>query len=199
VPMALEKRKQSAFRRIGTWIKTVTPFVLDPIKSFLNFKEEDGFKTKGKKTVNLVARRIVYFIADYYLMAVSASIVATMKYLGHSFLWTFAALWVFDLVVAGIFIAVFETTGEDLSLGVDFRRAVDMVHKKSRIAGYTAMLVVVGQALFWTGPEKIVTFFRKEIGTIFRIILVLLFLTFVQSFIWTFLYGVGYDLIVKWF
>jgi hypothetical protein len=61
------------------------------------------------------------------------------------------------------------------------------------------MLVVVGQALFWTGPEKIVTFFRKEIGTIFRIILVLLFLTFVQSFIWTFLYGVGYDLIVKWF
>src|SRR3989344_6749263 len=187
--MALEKRKQSALGRIGS-------FFVEPMKSFLNIKEGDGLGAKGKKTANLVMRRILYFVADYYLMAVSASIVSMMKYLGFPFLLVFAALWIFDFVVAGLFVVVFEKTGEDLSLGIDFRRAVDTIHKKSRLAGYTAMLLVVAQAIFWAGPEKVVTFFRKEIGTAPRIIAVVLSLTALQSLIWTFLYGLGYDLII---
>src|SRR3989344_6990442 len=156
--MALGGRKTARLRaRAGAWIVAGTTFVLEIIGSFLNFNEGDGLLTKGKKAANLIVRRGIYFAADYGLAALSAAVVVAAKALGASFVGAFLALWAFDFLVAGAFIVFFEKTGEDLSLGVDFRRAVDTVHKKSRLAGYMAVLLVVGQAIFWTGPEKIVT------------------------------------------
>jgi hypothetical protein len=193
--------------RIRTWIKAAVFFILEVLGSFLNFRKEDGLLTRGKKTANLIVRRVSYLIADYYLMLVAAGIVSTMKYLGFAFVWAFAALWVFGIVVAGSFILFYEKTGEDLSLGSDLRRAADTVHRaissKSRIAGLiAAVLVVLVQAILviaWTGPEKTILFFRKEIGTVQRILVVLIVLTAIQSLIWTPIYLFGYDLVVKTF
>jgi len=195
--MVLKQRKTTRWTaRVGTWIGA---FVLETLKSFLNFKEEDGLLTKGKKTANLIIRRVVYFAADYGLAFVSAAIVIAMKALGFSFLLAFSALWIFDFAAAGTFVVFYEKTGKDLSLGEDFRRAVDTIHKKSRIAGWMTTLFIMAQAIYWTGPEQIVIFFRKEIGTIFRVVVVLLFLTAIQAVIWTVLYGFGYDLITRFF
>ncbi|MCX6787243.1 MAG: hypothetical protein NTY93_01820 [Candidatus Kaiserbacteria bacterium] len=104
-------------------------------------------------------------------------------------------LWVFDFIVAGSFILVYEKTGEDLSLGSDYRRAIDTIHKKSRIVGYIALAIVIIKAIFWDGPEQVIIFFRKEIRTVPRIIVVLLILTVIQALIWAALYGLGYDLV----
>jgi hypothetical protein len=195
--MALKQRKTTRWTvRVGG---EVVSFVLEILKSFLNIKEEDGLLTKGKKTANLIVRRVIYFAADYGLTFVSAAIVALMKALGFSFFWAFIAMWTFDFVVAGAFIVFYEKTGEDLSLGEDLRRATDTIHKTSRLAGYATMVLVIGQAIVWTGPEKIITFFRKEIGTIPRIIVILLVLTAIQAVIWTMIYGFGYDLLMRWF
>ena len=195
--MVLKQRKTTRWvARVGTWIGA---FVLEILKSFLNFKKDDGLLTKGKKTANLVVRRVVYFAADYGLTFVSAAIVASMKAMGFSFFSAFIAMWIFDFVVAGAFIVFYEKTGEDLSLGEDLRRATDTIHKTSWLAGYATMMLVIGQAIVWTGPEKIITFFRKEIGTIPRIIVILLALTAIQAVIWTMIYGFGYDLLTRWF
>jgi hypothetical protein len=195
--MVLKQRKTTRWTaRVGG---AVVSFVLEILKSFLNFKKEDGLLTRGKKTANLIVRRVVYFAADYGLTFVSAAIVASMKAMGFSFLSAFIAMWIFDFVVAGAFIVFYEKTGEDLSLGEDLRRATDTIHKTSRLAGYAAMLFIIGQAIVWTGPEKIITFFRKEIGTIPRVALILLILTAIQAVIWTMIYGFGYDLLVRWF
>lgn len=198
--MAFTQRKVTSWSgRVGDWVVAAASFILEVLGSFLNFKKEDGVLAKGKKTANLLVRRVAYLVADYGLTAVSAAIVVAAKTLGASFLETLIAMWVFDFVVAGVFVVFFEKTGEDLSLGVDFRRAVDTIRQKSRVAGYVAVLLVVGQAIFWTGPEKIVTFFRKEIRTVPRVVALLLLLTAIQSLIWTFLYGLGYDVIRGWF
>jgi hypothetical protein len=138
--------------------------------------------------------------ADYGLSLLSAALVAAMKARGFSFAPTFVALWAFDLAAAGFFIVFYYRTGEDLSLGEDFRRAVDTVHEKSRLIGWVAMALVIGRAIFWTGPERVIIFFRKEIGTTFRVIVTLLILTALQAIIWTVLYGLGYELLsARWF
>src|SRR3989344_9608617 len=128
--MALEQRNTTRWiARVGTLVVAVVRFVLEVLKAFLNIKEEDdGLLAKGKKAANLVARRAAYFVADYYLMLVSAGVVSIARYLEFPFLGVFFALWTFDILVAWAFIAFFEKTGEDLSLGADLRRAADTVH-----------------------------------------------------------------------
>ena len=196
--MALEQRKTTRWAaRVGMWVAKAIQPVLDVLKSFLSVKESDGILVGGKKTANLLVRKIAYFFADYYLVGVSASIVSTMKYLGFSFSLTFVALWIFDVIVAGAFLILYERTGEDLSLGEDYRRAVDTIYTKSRLAGHAALLMFIAKATYWTGPEKVVTFFRKEIGSAYRVGIVLLILTAIQSLIWTPIYGLGYDLLAK--
>lgn len=198
--MVLKQRETTRWTaRVGTWVVAAISFLWDVLKSLLNFKEEDELLGKGKKAANLLVRRIVYFVADYYLVGVSAAIVAAMKHLGFAFLWAFVALWVFDFVVAGAFVFFYEKTGKDLSLGVDYRRAIDTAYKKSRITGIIAIVLFIIKAIFWTGPEQVVTFFRKEIRTILRVIIVLLVLTAIQAVIWTMIYGFGYGLVAKMF
>jgi hypothetical protein len=198
--MALRQRNTTRWiARVGTWTTKAVSFVLEVLKSFLNFKEGDGLLTKGMKTADLATRRAAYFAADYYLFGVSAAMFAAMKTVGFSFLWIFVVLWVFDFVVASAFILFYEKTGEDLSLGVDFRRAVDTINGKSRLAGLVTMLWIICLSIVWTGPEKVITFFRKEIRTIPRIVMALVSLTAMQALIWAVLYGFGYDFAVKLF
>lgn len=194
--MALKQRETIRWTaRVGTKVTGAALFVLDVLKSFLNFKKEDGLLAKGVKAFDATARQTTYVIVDYGLLFVSVGIYATMKTLDFSFPWIFAALWTYDFVVASAFILLYEKTGKDLSLGEDFRRATDTIYKKSRLAGYAAITPIVIRGIFWTGPEKIITFFRKEIGSISRVVLVLLLLTGIQALLWVILYDLGYGLV----
>ena len=183
--------------RVGTWIKAAVYFIAEVLESFLNVKEDDKLRVKGIKTVDFVIRRGIYFAADYWLAGLSLAIGVAMKALGFPLLEMFFALWVFDFAAAGLFVVVYEMTGKDLSLGEDFRRAVDTINKRSWLAGLVTTAWVIFLAIVWTGPEKVITFFRKEIGTIRRVIAVLVVLTAIQAFIWALLYSFAYDQIVK--
>jgi hypothetical protein len=198
--MALEQRNETRFiARVGTWIRAAIFFIAEVLESLLNIKEEDALQEKSIKAVDFVLRRGVYFAMDNGLTALSILIGGTMKVFGSSLLEMFLALWLFDFVAAGLFVAIYEVTGKDLSLGEDLRRATDTVNGKSRFAGFVAMLGVIFLAIVWTGPEKIIVFFRKEIGTINQVLAVLVTLTAIQAFIWAVLYWHGYDLAVKAF
>jgi hypothetical protein len=127
----------------------------------------------------------------------SAALVGVMKRFGFNFVTTFVAMWIFDILAAGAFFIYFKKTGKDLSLGEDMRRASDTAYAKSRIMGLLGLAWVIIFSIFWTGPERIVIFFRKEIGTTPRIVLALAVLTMVQALIWTRIYGFGYDALVR--
>lgn len=195
--MALKRRETTRWTaRVGTWIAAAISIIHETVESFMDFKRGDKLLTKGKKTVDLIARQTTYLAVDNYLFGLSAAIFVATKVLEFPFFLTFLVLWTFDFTVAAVFIVVFEKTGKDLSLGEDFRRAADTIHKKSRWASHVVLLLIITKAIFWTGPEKIVTFFRKEIGTIAMVIAALLVLTAIQAFIWTILYGFGYGLVI---
>lgn len=199
--MALKSANQAIrwLQRIGTWVWTsrAAVFVREVLKSFFDFRTEEGPLANGVRVANTAARFGSYVAIDYGLWFVSIGIYTTAKTIGFSFLWIFIAIWVYDFLVAGAFIVFYKQTGEDLSLGVDFRRAMDTIQEKSRLAGYLAMAPIIVRAIVWTGPEKIVTFFLKEIGTIPRIIAVLLALTAIQALLWTILYELGYGLVME--
>lgn len=194
--MALETRNVCA--RAWTWFVAAVVFIAEVLESFLGFKEEDGLREKGIKTADFAVRRAIYLGIDYGLILLSLLIGVTMKALGFSLLGMFIALWIFDFVVAGFFVVIYEVTGKDLSLGEDFRRATDTINGRSRVAGLLTTLGVIFIGIVWTGPEKVITFFRKEIGTTGRLVTVLTTLTAIQAFLYAALYNFAYDLAVRW-
>lgn len=198
--MALNQRNSTRWMaRVGTWVLETGVLVLTALKAFLDFQEEDGLIEKGEKVASLAVRRLAYLFADYGLWVVSVAIFTTMKFYGFSFLVIFAAIWVFEFAAAGAFILVYEKMGIDLSLGEDFRRAKDAVSQQSRVAGVLVLVAVVALAIVWTGPEKVILFFRKELRTVTRVLAATVTLTIIQAFVWTVLYDLGYGLVVEFF
>ena len=163
-------------------------------KAFFAIYDDDSKLESGIKVAKTAAQRVIYSIADYWLMALSAAFIIIMdKQFGYGALGLFLLMWAFDLVVANAFVIIWKRTGEDVTLGESYRRAVDAVHEGHKLAGYLAFLGVVIKATFWDGPEHIVIFFHKEIRTEFRMVLALFALTAIQAAIWTPIYVLGFD------
>ena len=175
------------------WVTNITTPVADILKAFFNISDGDDAKESGKKVAGSVFRRVIYSVADYWLAFLSGVLIIMLKAIGYGFLQMFFVMWAFDVVVAYAFVAVWQRTGKDVTLGEDYRRASDAIFQKSRIIGWMSRLGVVIKATFWDGPEHIVIFFRKEIKTEARMIVVLLILTAMQAAIWTEIYSLGYD------
>lgn len=161
--------------------------------ALFGIQEGEDSVTAATRVGNFAARRIAYLVADYWLMVTGAALFVALKAIGIEFLWVFVALWLYDVAVAAAFLVVWQRTGVDITLGEDFRRAVNSIHEKSRLAGCFAFAVVLVEATVWTGPEHILIFFQKEIGTRRRMIFFLVALTALQALLWAALYSLGYE------
>ncbi len=175
----------------------IVALLKDISDAFFNLKEGENIQEKSKKVASTVTRRIIYGFADYGVEIFIFSANVALKALGIPLLYAFIAMWIINILVAGIFMMIYFKTGHDVSLGEDLRRGVDAIHKKSLIAGRLSMLGIIIQASVWSGPEQIIIFFKKEIGNTFRMVMVMLFLTAIQTIVWMFIYRSGYDF-VKW-
>lgn len=196
--MALDERDTTRFvSRVGRWFGKAVLHVAGVLEALLNFRAQDNLRDKGVKTTDFAVRRVLYLVVDNWLWALQASLAVALKNLDYPLFGMFLVLWAYDFATAGLFVVIYEVTGKDLSLGEDFRRAVNTIGEKSRLVGVIATAAVTLWALVWTGPEKVITFFRKEIGSVRRLVLLLAGLTAFQSFLWAALYSFAYDLVVK--
>jgi len=196
--MALKQRETTRWiARVGTWIKAAIRFVAEVLESLLNLKEKENLQTKGLKTVDLSVRWGTYLLVNNWITGAHLAIGASMRFAEFSLTEMFLALWAFDFIVAGTFVAIYEVTGKDLSVGKDFRRVADTINKESQIAGLAVMLINIFLAIVWNGPERTITFFRKEIGTIKRLVVVLVVLTATQAFLWATLYYYAFSWVIK--
>ena len=180
------------------WLRRIGIFLTEVLASFFDIRRSDNVLTSSGKVAAKTSSRVLYKVLDYWTIVAGAAIVAHMKKEGFDFWSTTGALWLFDMVMAAAFVLWHEATGHDITLGKDFRRATDRIHSASPIAGYISMVGVVLFAVFWSGPEQVILFFRKEIRSFFRGVVILLVLTAIQSYIWTIIYGLGYDLAISW-
>jgi hypothetical protein len=175
------------------YLKKAAEIIAEGMKAFADIKTGDSVGVGTGKVALIAAKRAIYVIADYWLAALCAALNILLKTLEVRLLYAFVAMWGVNILIAGVFLAIYARTGHDISLGEDLRRASDAIHKKSRLAGYLAMLGVILQAAVWSGPEQVVIFFRKEIGSMPGMVAVMLFLTVLQTGAWMYLYRTGYD------
>ena len=180
-------------RAILGQLKKTVGIISEGLKAFADIDAADSARVGAGKVALIAAKRTVYVVADYWLAALCAAANIALKVLDVRLLFAFIAMWCINILIAGIFLAIYARTGHDISLGADLRRASDAIHAKSRLAGYLAMLGVIAQAAVWSGPEQVVIFFRKEIGGMTRMVAVMLFLTIIQTGVWMYLYRTGYD------
>ncbi len=185
--------------RAASWFKRAWATVVEIASALFSFEEGEYAVSKRDKIVEFVFKRARYYVLDALLTLGSLGVVVVMKEYGFSFLWTFIAVWAYDFLVAAGFVVKYHVSGEDLSLGKDYRRAVDAAAKRSKLLWLTGMLLANVQAVFWTGPEQIVAYYRKELGTFARMYLALVPLSAVQAVFWAVAYGAGYELWVSYF
>lgn len=174
-------------------VKNIAYIAGEAAKAFADIKPDDSVNVSSGKIAIVAFKRVIYLTADYWLAGLCATVNIALKIWETQLLYAFIIMWSLNIIIVGVFIAIYVKTGHDISLGEDLRRASDTIHEKSRIAGYITTLGVVIQAVFWSGPEQIVIFFRKEIGSMLKMVAVMLFLTAIQTVIWMFLYRTGYD------
>jgi len=175
------------------YLRKTGGIISEGMKAFADIKTGDSVGVGAGKVALIAAKRTVYVVADYWLAALCAAANIALKAMEVRLLYAFIAMWGINILIAGVFLAIYARTGHDISLGEDLRRASDAIHKKSRVAGYLAMLGVILQAAVWSGPEQVVIFFRKEIGGMPRMVAVMLILTVIQTGVWMYLYRTGYD------
>ncbi len=168
---------------------------LNSIRAFFGVDLEDSIQVAVKKVLFVGSKRLTYFILDYWLAGVTGAANVFLKASAVDIYIAFLAMWTLNIVISYLFVKTYEKTGVDLSLGVEFRRAVDKIHSESRFAGYLAFSAVIFQAVFWSGPEQIVIFFEKELPG-WKRTFALLALTGAQTIIWMYLWRTGYDAVI---
>lgn len=196
--MALKQWVTARYGRVGARVVSILSATADIAKSLFDIKEGDGALMRGVKTSGFAIRRALYVYLDKLLAGGAMAIVVVAKELSYPFLVAAALMWVYNFVVSGAFLVWYAKTGQDLTLGSDFRRAADTAREKSRLAGYFVMANTIVFAIFWTGPEQVLIFFRKEIRTHARAVGLLLILAAIQALIWTAIYGFGYEVLKVW-
>lgn len=184
---------------LKNWAVKITALFRELAMAFFDIQNSDNTIEGAKKISATAARRAVFFILDYWASLASAGIVGLMKFYGLTFLQTIIATWLFDFLVAFIFMLTSEKSGQDITLGKSFRRVIDVLKNRSRVLGWLAFFYLNVKATIWDGPEMVVIFFRKEIGTIPRMTGILVILTLIQGIFWTWVYGLGYDGIIELF
>jgi MFS family permease len=172
---------------------TTCNVTFDATGAFFDIDSSDDIDVRTRKVAATTLRRAVYVFFDYWLSILSAGLVGVLNYWGMSF-WNVALItWLFDFIVAALFLLISERSGHDITLGESFRRAVDAIRANSQLAGLFLFGYLVIKAIIWDGPEQIVVFFRKEIGTMTRMTMMLVVLTFFQGIFWAWAYGLGYE------
>jgi hypothetical protein len=189
----LENERIRTLKAMLGHLRKTGGIIAEGMKAFADIKAGDSVGVGAGKVALIAAKRTVYIVADYWLAALCAALNILLKTLEVRLLYAFIAMWGINILIAGVFLVIYARTGHDISLGEDLRRASDAIHKKSKFAGYLAMLGVILQAAVWSGPEQVVIFFRKEIGSMTRMVAVMLFLTVLQTGAWMYLYRTGYD------
>ena len=150
---------------------------------------------KVNEAKSVILRYSAYAVLDFGLMGLSIALVAVMKSIEANIYVTTVSMWIFDYVTAWSLLYLCLKTGEDLTLGRQYRKGYDLIKSKSPFSGIISLTVLTTKGIIWDGPEKFVEFWHIEINSNKSRLLVLLIGSLVQAIFWTTLYWFGFELI----
>lgn len=156
---------------------------------------EGTVRQKIDEAKNAAIRYIIYSILDWGLMGLSIALVAVMKSLEANIVITTISMWIFDFVTAWSLLYLCIRSGEDLTLGRQYRKAYELIRAKSRISGLVSLSILIVKGVIWDGPEKLVEFWFKELNSSNKRLFALFCASFFQAIFWTTIYWLGLDLL----
>jgi hypothetical protein len=166
--------------------------------AFFDIRKDDAAGKKTEKVAVTIAKRIFYSSLDYILAGLSIWLVIAVKNHAYSYLEAAASMWLLiDLPSAGIFVAIYEKTGRDMTLGRAYRRMANTILEHSKVAGVIVFLYEITLASFWSGADYTVLFFRDELKTRTRLALAALAITAFHAALWTAVYWLGHDNVLE--
>lgn len=157
---------------------------------------EEKLRDKVSEMKSVAIRWVIYSILDWGLMLLSIVLVGVMRKLGADIWGTIFAMWVFDVVTAWALYLLCIRSGEDLTLGRQYRKSYELIRKKSRVAGMGTFLFLFLKSVIWDGPERLVEFWHHEFSRKYgKAVAALVLLAALQAVFWSVLYWMGYDYI----
>lgn len=165
--------------------------------AFLEIEEDEGIEKSKKKMAEKVKLFVWYNAADAILAGAFAWLVLLLSAFGLSSQMTFIVAILFDILVPIPFLYLAFVKGQDLTLGTDFRRALDALRKEAPIVWGIALVASIVRGAIWNGPEYVILFFRKELQGRLRVGIALVTLATVQALFWAWLWMLGYDSVLQ--
>lgn len=171
----------------------IVKVIKEAVREFFQIFEDDDCD-KVVKTVKITMRQRAYYIVmDYWAVFGAIFVVASLNYFNRGFIEIFLVTAIYDFLVAWGFMVYSLKTGNDITFGEGYRRAIDVIHRESKIMGYIGMVFLNLKAVVWDGPEQVPIFFKKEIGGFMKMTFILFFLATLQGLFWAWLYSYGYE------
>lgn len=145
--------------------------------------------------------RAKFIVQDYWAALASMWLIGGINFAGSQFyfsktstllLATLATI-IFDFFVARYFMLYTLRTGEDVTFGEGYRRVFDLIFNESKIFGRITLAILFTKATIWDGPEQIVIFLQKELGSVKNMTWMLVPLSVIQGIFWALAYSYGYE------
>lgn len=171
----------------------IIKIIKEATREFFQIFEDDSYEDSAMSVKITMKQRAYYIAMDYWAVFGAIFIVAILNYLNRGFIEVVAVTVIYDFLIAWSFMIYSLKTGKDVTFGEGYRRAIDVIHRESKIIGYFGMVVLNLKATIWDGPEQVLIFFKKEIGGFGKMSVILLFLAIFQGLFWAWLYSYGYD------
>lgn len=157
---------------------------------------EGTLREKLTRTRSIALRWLAYSILDYGLMLLSIGLVAVSRAIGATFTATAAVMFVFDLLMAWMLWTICLRSGQDLTLGREYRRSTILLYGRSRLAGHAAFLLLLAKSVVWDGPERLVEYFHFELENRMAMAMgMLCAMALLQALFWTALYWGGLEVL----
>lgn len=167
--------------------------LIEAFRAFFQIFESDDYEENRESIVMTFKQRAFYVLMDYWAVLGCMGVVSLMNWLERSFIETTVVTTIYDFLIAWGFMIYSLRTGKDVTFGDSYRRAIDVIHRKSRIIGYIGMFALNAKATIWDGPEQVPIFFRRKLKHFWVMTAVLVPLSVIQGIFWAWLYSYGYD------
>lgn len=134
-----------------------------------------------------------FYLAEWLLVAATASIFSWLRHLGTSQQLIWLLFWAGNLIVSAAFILCNDLLRVDITLMQGLRKLTEAT---SRRASWFGLLLEVGlfvRLLLWDGPCQLLIYFRSRLPSVSLQITLLIIASGIQMFVWTKLYLLGYD------
>lgn len=167
------------------------------LKHFYDIEGDDEAEDVVDKVRELHLMSLLYDIIDYWAAGLCALLVSYLAEYQFSFGSKSAIIWILiDVPFALSALYGCFKTGKDLTWGEAHRRAHDGVYAYNHIAGWIYRIVQHVVGTLWDGPEQTAVFYKRELRTKTKMVMLAVALSIPQAVFWAWVYTLGNDAII---